>query len=223
MPHLRPLLLAAALSLAGLTSAQAQTVLYTTLPAEVPSTGSYNCVGNTTVVSAVELLTPAGVPFQLTAATVYMYVLVAGNPSLTLNVHTDNNGVPGTVVGSMGTQATGVQNTFASYTFTPSAPVALSAATHYWIVASSPAADTCAIGWHFPGENPSGVLTYVNERQFTDSWQERLNNHPSLELRGSDASQPPATVQPVPTLSGWALLLLLSMVGGLGLRKLRTM
>jgi hypothetical protein len=216
MLKFRNLLLTTALSMAGLGAVHAQTVLYTTLPG--PEDGG-PCFGNANF-AAVQLATPAGAPYQIGSAEVRMHHANDASAAFTLTVHADNAGEPGAAIAPLGTMAGHGLSTYDLYTLTPASPVNLMASTSYWVVATSSSTDGCAFGWSRPGSTPSGVLTYVNERQFfSGGWNERLGQHFVLELRGVSAA--PAAAVPVPTLSGWALLLLAASLGVFSLRRLR--
>ncbi len=197
--------------------AQAQTVLYTTLPA-APNGGACFGAGNLAVV---EMSTPAGAAYQINDATVRMHHAADAAASFTVGVYTDNAGVPGTLVGTLGTAAGHGLGTMDPYTLTPAAPIALAASTNYWVVASSSSANGCAFGWTGPGSAPSGVFTYVTERQyFGGTWNNRAGAHQALELRGAPVA-PPAGIAPVPTTSQWVLGLMASLMLFAAVRRLR--
>ena len=197
--------------------AQAQTVLYTTLPA-APNGGPCFGAGN---LAAVELATPAGAPYQIGSATVRMHHYQDATASFTVGVYTDNAGVPGTLVGSLGTYAGNGLGTQDLYTLTPAAPIALAASTNYWVVASSASANGCAFGWTQSGSAPSGVFTYVTERQyFGGAWNDRAGADLALELRGATIA-PPVGIAPVPTTSEWVLGLMATLMLFAAVRRLR--
>jgi len=209
--------LALALGLLSLGTAQAQTVLYSTLPAN-PNGGPCFGAGN---LAMVEVSTPAGTPYQISDATVRMHHASDAAASFTVGVYTDNAGVPGTLVGTLGTATGNGLGTMDLYALTPASPIALAASTNYWVVASSTSANGCAFGWTESGSAPSGVFSYVNERQFFGgSWNERAGDHFALDLQGV-AAAPVATVAPVPTLSQWATGLLLVLMLLITMRRLR--
>ena len=204
---------ALALSASG---AWSQTVLYTTLPA--PGYGG-PCFGGGRL-AAVEVLTPAGAPYQINSATVRMHHADDTAASFSLGVYTDNAGAPGTLVAAIGTAAGNGLGTFDQYSLTPAAPIALAPATNYWVVASSASADDCAFGWTSGASAPSGLFSYVTEAQFLPpAWVGRPDARQALQLDGATAT--PAAVAAVPTLSEWAMLLMLSSVLVVGMRRLR--
>ena len=198
----------------GAMQAQAQTVLYNTLPSV--ATGGW-CLGETWF-AAVEVATPAGAPYRIDNAVVRMHHINDVSASFTLAVHADHAGLPGAPVATIGTQAGRGAGTADLYTFTPAVPIALAAGTNYWIVASSTSANTCAFGWATPGSAPSGVFTYVGEGMQGNGgpWNDLSRQYFALQLNGA-----PVAVAAVPALSGWSLLALLPLVGGAAWRGAR--
>ena len=202
------------LSSMGVVHAQ---ILYSTLPAD-PDGGPCFGGGN---LAAVEMATPTGAPYQINGATVRMHHADDAAASFTVAVYTNNAGVPGTLVGTVGTAAGNGLGTMDLYNLTPASPIALSASSNYWVVASSTSADTCAFGWTFNASTPSGIFTYVAETQFFGgSWDDRTGEHFALELNGQVVA-PAGSIAPVPTLSEWALVLMLSLVAFMAARRLR--
>lgn len=202
------------LSSMGVVHAQ---ILYSTLPA-APSGGPCFGGGN---LAAVEMMTPAGAPYQINGATVRMHHANDAAASFTVAVYTNNAGVPGTLVGTLGTAAGNGLGTMDLYSLTPASPIALSPSTNYWVVASSTSANTCAFGWTEPGSTPSGIFTYVAETQFFGgSWRDQTGNYFALQLDGALVAAG-GSIAPVPTLSELGLALLLLMVATVAVRRLR--
>ena len=202
------------LSSMGVVHAQ---ILYSTLPA-APSGGPCFGGGN---LAAVEMVTPAGAPYQINGATVRMHHANDAVASFTVAVYTNNAGVPGTLVGTLGTAAGNGLGTMDLYSLTPASPIALSPSTNYWVVASSTSANTCAFGWTEPGSTPSGIFTYVAEAQFYGgSWSDRTGDYFALQLDGALVAAG-GSIAPVPTLSELGLALLLLMVATVAVRRLR--
>ncbi len=69
---------------------------------------------------------------ELTSVTTVLFPTRSG--VIELLVYTDNAGDPGTVIASVGTTAHGDSRIFEEFTFTASTPIALEAATNYWLV-----------------------------------------------------------------------------------------
>ena len=202
------------LSSMGVVHAQ---ILYSTLPAD-PDGGPCFGGGN---LAAVEMATPTGAPYQINGATVRMHHADDAAASFTVAVYTNNAGVPGTLVGTVGTAAGNGLGTMDLYNLTPASPIALSASTNYWVVASSASANGCAFGWTFGASAPSGVFTYVTERQyFGGTWNDRAGDHQALELRGATVA-PPVGIAPVPTTSEWVLGLMATLMLFAAVRRLR--
>lgn len=202
------------LSSMGVVHAQ---ILYSTLPAD-PDGGPCFGGGN---LAAVEMATPTGAPYQINGATVRMHHADDAAASFTVAVYTNNAGVPGTLVGTVGTAAGNGLGTMDLYNLTPASPIALSASTNYWVVASSTSADTCAFGWTFNASTPSGIFTYVAETQFYGgSWSDQTGDYFALQLDGALVAAG-GSIAPVPTLSELGLALLLLMVATVAARRLR--
>ena len=202
------------LSSMGVVHAQ---ILYSTLPAD-PDGGPCFGGGN---LAAVEMATPTGAPYQINGATVRMHHADDAAASFTVAVYTNNAGVPGTLVGTVGTAAGNGLGTMDLYNLTPASPIALSASTNYWVVASSASANGCAFGWTQSGSAPRGVFTYVTERQyFGGAWNDRAGADLALELRGATIA-PPVGIAPVPTTSEWVLGLMATLMLFAAVRRLR--
>lgn len=119
----------------------------------------------------------AGVEFTTGASdTTLGYVSVLlheiGDPvPVTLSIYSDNAGLPGTSLSTLGTQTTtGGGAVYSTYTY-PAGDFSLSANTNYWIVASSTASHPCFVGWGRTTAIPTGTFTYVTTKQrFSGTW-----------------------------------------------------
>lgn len=221
MPALLAFTLAAGLQMP--VSAGTEPAVYTTFPG--PEQGGW-CIGRQGNAAGVAMRTPTGADWIVNEARLRL-----GDSSLetgtefTLSVYEDDDGLPGALVGLVGTGAGTWDGgeTFDIYTLTPSDTLALSADTVYWFLAESDAQEdtSCSFGWSYNGQAPSGVFEYVAEaNRFSGNWNDRTGTHQQLEVFATPAGEPapPAPApQPVHTLSTQSLialaLLMLMMAG----------
>ncbi|MEM0382408.1 MAG: choice-of-anchor R domain-containing protein [Nitrososphaerota archaeon] len=79
----------------------------------------------------------ASPPSSTILSRVSIYMCRVGNPTGTayVNLYSDNNGVPGSVIASIGSvDVSTIPTSFSYVTFTPASPPSINAGTKYWIV-----------------------------------------------------------------------------------------
>ena len=209
MRSVRSLFCGLLLALLGTGAVQAQTTLYQSSP----STGS-SCLSPTGQNAATEVTTPASPTYQISSVTLNVTSFSASN--LVVSLYSDASGLPGSPVAALGTATLGTGGA-APVTLTPTTPVALSASTRYWIVASTNGTGNCDIAWNFGTAPTSSPLTHTDDATTPPAGPWALNNGANfaITVTGSTVTAPsaPGAIAPVPTLSQWALILLSGVLG----------
>lgn len=174
MRSVRSLFCGLLLALLGTGAVQAQTTLYQSSP----STGS-SCLSPTGQNAATEVTTPASPTYQISSVTLNVTSFSASN--LVVSLYSDASGLPGSPVAALGTATLGTGGA-APVTLTPTTPVALSASTRYWIVASTNGTGNCDIAWNFGTAPTSSPLTHTDDATTSSGsvgveWRRQLCDH----------------------------------------------
>lgn len=172
----------------GAASSHAQTVFYSTYPAE-DSGGP--CIGTSGMV-AVGTRNTSDTAYQIDRAKVKLHRV---NPTVDVafTVYSDDAGKPGSPIADLGL-ATGMQELpmYGDYVLTPPTPITFAPQTTYWIVASSPTtAEYCPTGWTMNASNPTGLLSFVASARTSEGTWGPIDYTVALELLGLPAPDAP--------------------------------
>ena len=127
---------------------------------------------------------PEGENFRLDAARLGLTHLA--NDSVTLEIYSDNEGVPGQAVATIGNR-TVVRDSI--YTFEAGGGMTLSGGQTYWLYVD---ASACNVTWDDIGEvQPSGDFSVVGYLRFTNEWVDASDDGrlmPALLLNATELS-----------------------------------
>jgi len=132
-----------------------------------PPTGG-PCVGDNGGLNTAVGFTTGGADTTLGYVSTLWHEAGNGIP-MTLSLYSDNAGLPGTNLHTLGTQNTTGGDIYNTYTY-PGGNFTLKANTTYWVVASTTSADFCSVGWGMNPAAPTGTFTYVGTKQHFGGW-----------------------------------------------------
>lgn len=212
MASIRTRFAAAALLLCVLTlpGAALAAVTYTTFPSHARSGGLCLDSGQA---SAVGIQIPAGTGYTLNSAKIAIYGNVVAGMSLSMEVHDDNAGEPGSSMGTIASTTT--TNGDEAYTFTATSPITLQGGKVYWIVTKSNEPSYCPFAWEFSRTDPAGsTFSLVGQRKTSGGPWENITSpyYLALEIDADpvavDGGPVAQNATAVPAVSQWGLLLI---------------
>ena len=155
--------------------------------------------------SAAESFTPAAA-YSMTEAIVDVAGAVGYDSDFDLSLFSDNSGLPGTSIETLGTD---LHNNFGEVTVDSFSPISLNSGTTYWLV-MTPHDSGSSLGWSFGGSSSAPAATSNYE---ATTWNSQGNQTAQFEIEGTLNAPPPPPVttpepSPLPLLAAAGVMLL---------------